>query len=81
MSPEEIKIKRGVINELRSLLKRLDSEAVDTELNPPADPAMPESVEVIVPEADQKDPGAMPDPTDLDPEALAKLDKKEEVVE
>ncbi len=76
MLPDEIKVKRSVINELRSLLKRMDSEAVDSELNPPA-PA--ESVELIVPEAEQADPKAMPDPTNLDPAALEALEKKEEV--
>lgn len=74
MSPEEIKIKRGVIQELRSILKRLDSEAMDSELNPA--PAEGE-VEIVVPEPDQKDPGAMPNPGDLDPSALASLDTKE----
>lgn len=78
MEADEIKIKRSVIAELRSLLKRLDAEAMDSELNPPASP---ESVEMIVPEADQKDPGMMPNPGDLDPNALASLDKKEEEVE
>lgn len=76
MSPEEIKIKRGVIAELRSILKRLDAESMDAELNPPA-PEAP--VEIVTPEPDQQDPGAMPNPGDLDPEALAKLDKEEEV--
>lgn len=76
MSPEEIKIKRGVINELRSLLKRLDSESVDSELNPP-NPE--ESVELIVPDA--QDLGPMPDPSKLDPMALAKLDEKEKIEE
>lgn len=80
MTPEEIKIKRGVINELRSILKRLDSESVDSELAPPEE-AAPESVELIVPEADQKDPGAMPDPSALDPEALAQLEEKEPIEE
>lgn len=79
MSPEEIKIKRGVIQELRSILKRLDAESMDSELNPP----MPEGeVEIIVPEPEMKDPGAMPNPNDLDPTALAALEeKKEEEVE
>lgn len=78
MTPEEIKIKRGVIQELRSILKRLDAESMDAELAPPA-PEM--EVEVVVPEPDQADPAAMPNPADLDPNALAKLDKEEEVVE
>ena len=78
MTPEEIQIKRGVINELRSILKRLDSEAVDSELAPPEAMAQ-ESVELIVPEADQKDPGAMSDPSALDPAALAKLEDEEPI--
>lgn len=73
MSPEEIKIKRGVIQELRSILKRLDSESMDSELNP-ATPDAP--VEIVTPEPDQQDPGAMPNPNALDPEALEKLEKE-----
>ena len=73
MSPEEIKIKRGVIQELRSILKRLDAESVDSELNPPVDAP----VEIITPEPEQADPAAMPNPADLDPEALEKLEKEE----
>ncbi len=79
MSPEEIKIKRGVIQELRSILKRLDAEAMDSELNPPT--PVEGEVEIVVPEPEQKDPGAMPNPGDLDPSALAQLDKKEEIEE
>lgn len=74
MSPDEITIKRSVLNELRSLLKRMDAETMDSELNPPvAD--MP--VELITPEPTQADPAPMPNPNELDPEALAKLEEEE----
>ncbi len=75
MSPEEIQIKRGVIQELRSLLKKLDSESMDSELNPP-DPNAP--VDMITPEPDQQDPGAMPNPAALDPKALMALNGKKD---
>lgn len=74
MSPEEIKIKRGVIAELRTLLKKLDAESIDSELNPPA----PESeIEIIVPAPDKMEE-QMPNPNQLDPKALDTLNKTEE---
>lgn len=75
MSPEEIKIKRGVIQELRSLLKKLDSESMDSELNP-QDVDAP--VEVITPEPDQADAMPMPNPAQLDPNALQALNGKKD---
>ena len=76
MSPDEIKIKRSVLEELRSLLKRLDAENMDSELNPPA-ADMP--VEIVTPEPEHADPAPMPNPNELDPKALAALEDEEEV--
>jgi hypothetical protein len=74
MSPDEQKMKRGVVAELRDLLKRMDVDSLEDTLHPKGEL----DVEIITPEAGKSSlEKALPHPsTALDIEAVEGSDKE-----